>query len=124
MARSAEVRAAKWTARMAAEALSPIMQRRLTGAAEAYYRSAQDAVALDEVVRAVLNAQPSGVAFYTVPMYFACGREFNRLINKCSGDSLAIEIDVIKTKWVSRGLVEVVVVAIRDALGVPEPIAP
>ena len=124
MARSAEVRAAKWTARMAAEALSPIMQRRLAGATEAYYRSAQDAVALDEVVRAVLNAQPSGVVFYTVPMYFACGREFNRLINKFSGESLAIEIDVIKTKWVSRGLVEVVVVAIRDALGVPEPIAP
>ncbi len=122
--RPVEVRTAKWAARMYGESLSPVMARRLADATAKYSVAAEEAYALESSVVSLLNAQPNGVAVYAVPYYMTVARQMAAKQKRFSGESLAVECEIIKDLWVTRGLTSAVIVAIRTMLGIAEPIAP
>jgi len=109
---------------MAGEGISPIMSRRLVAATEAYAASAEKAATLEDTVHQVLNGTTTGVSVYQVPAFLALARSLSRLTEKFSGESPAVEASVINTKWISRGLTQSVVFAIREALGISAPVGP
>ena len=67
-----------------------------------------------------------GVPTIQYPFYLNFGREIWALTRKeVSGESLALEVAVLITKWVARGLTQSVLQAIRtDVFNVVAPVAP
>ena len=68
----------------------------------------------------------AGVPTIQYPFYLNFGREIWALTRKeVSGESLALEVAVLITKWVARGLTQSVLQAIRtDVFNVSAPVAP
>ena len=68
----------------------------------------------------------SAVATIDYPFYLAFGREVWRLTRSdISGDSLALEVQILLTKWVARGLTQAVLQDIRtQVFNVSAPVAP
>jgi hypothetical protein len=100
------------------------MARRLAAATVAYSSSAEEAVALESLVKQVLIGTVTGVSYYQIPVFLSAGRELYKLTKKFASQSLAMEASVIIAKWVARGLTEAVLFAVRDALNIPAPIEP
>jgi hypothetical protein len=68
----------------------------------------------------------AAVSTIQYPFYLSFGREMWSLINKdISGDSLALEAQILITKWVARGLTQAVLQDIRtQVFNVSAPVAP
>jgi len=68
----------------------------------------------------------SAVATIQYPFYLNFGREMWALTRKdISGDSLALEAQILLTKWVARGLTQAVLQDIRSQVfNVSAPVAP
>jgi len=68
----------------------------------------------------------AGVPTIQYPFYLNFGREIWALSRKeVSGQSLALEVAILITKWTARGLTQAVLQAIRtDVFNVSAPIAP
>ena len=68
--------------------------------------------AMESQVKQVLDGL--GVETIQIPFYLAFGREIWRLQNKdISGETLAIQVGHLLSKWQSRGLTQAVLEAIR-----------
>jgi len=71
-----------------------------------------DIVAMEGQVKQVVDGL--GVSMIQIPFYLSFGREIWSLQrNDVSGETLAIEADVLIQKWVARGLTQAVLEAIR-----------
>jgi len=71
-----------------------------------------DIVAMEGQVKQVLDGL--GVSMIQIPFYLSFGRELWSLQrNDVSGETLAIEADVLISKWTARGLTKAVLEAIR-----------
>ncbi len=77
--------------------------------------------AMELQVKQVLDGLGVSVAQYA--MYLAFGRELWSMTNKgISGESAAMEADVLLDKWVGRGLTQAVLEAIRSQVfNIPAP---
>ncbi len=85
--------------------------------------SFDDIYAMEGEVRQVLNA--TGVSVIQYPFYFAFGRQMWKLVQRITGESAAIETATLIGKWVSRGLSQSVLEAIRtQVFSVSAPVGP
>lgn len=81
-------------------------------------------VSMETQVKQVLDGQ--GVSIIDYPFYLDFGREIWRLQRKeVSGESLAIEVATLASKWVARGLSQSVLETIRTGVfNVGAPVGP
>jgi hypothetical protein len=80
--------------------------------------------AMEQQVKQVCDS--SAVPTRDYPSYLAFGRQIWALTRKnISGDSLALEVQILLTKWVARGLTQAVLQDIRtQVFNVSAPVAP
>ena len=124
MATDPAKRIAKWNAKFNTE--------RIKGALDelrpSMYTSVQSVfpmiTAMELQVKQVCDS--SAVATIQYPFYLNFGREIWALTRKdISGDSLALEAQILITKWVARGLTQSVLQDIRtQVFNVSAPVAP
>jgi hypothetical protein len=117
-------RIAKWNAKFdtervkgALDAMRPTMLQNVTAVFPMI-------TAMELQVKQVCDGK--GVPTIQYPFYLNFGREIWALTRKeVSGESLALEVAVLITKWVARGLTQSVLQAIRtDVFNVAAPVAP
>lgn len=94
---------------MQQEALSPIMQRRLSAASDRYLVSCDRSVEIEDAIKTIFNGRVGmGLPVTILPVelvsYTAYSRQVAALKDKFSGLSLTNEIAVVQAIWVARGL--------------------
>ena len=114
-------RIAKWDAKFKTDRVKAV----LDDMRDTMYQNVQatfpQITAMELQVKQVLDGLGVSVAQYA--MYLSFGRELWSLQNKgISGESAAMEADVLLDKWVARGLTQAVLEAIRfQVFNIPAP---
>lgn len=59
-----------------------------------------------------------GIATIRVPFYLACGRQFYKINQNFTGTTQDNEFDIVRDKWVARGLLDATIIDIAALFGV------
>jgi len=107
--RNTVTRVAKWNAHMQQEALSPIMQRRLSAASVRYLASCDRSVEIEDAIKTIFNGVvgsglPVSIRSCELPAYISFSRQYAALKDKFTGLTLTNEAAVVQALWVARGL--------------------
>jgi len=105
-------RIAKWNAKFKTDRVKAILDDQLTNMAGNVQAVFPLITAMELQVKQTLDALGVSIAQYAY--YLDFGRELWRLTRKdISGETAAMEADVLLQKWVARGLTQAVLEAIR-----------
>lgn len=116
-------RIAKWTAKTDPERIKAVLEDLRPTMIANVETSFPELVAVETQVKQVLDGE--GVSVIQYPFYLDFGREmWSKQRQGLSGDSLAIEAQVLIQKWVARGLAQPVLEVIRTQVFNISPIGP
>jgi hypothetical protein len=117
-------RLARWSAKFNTERVKEILDALRDDMASAVAATYPGLVDVESQVKQVLDGL--GLPTIQYPFYLCYGRELWRLQSQnISGESLAIEAQVLLDKWVARGLVQSALEATRkQVFNVDAPVAP
>lgn len=124
MATSGFQRFSKWDAKFDTERVKAILDDLRPGMLVEAQVVFDNIATMEAEVKQVLDG--SGIATIMYPFYLAYGRELFRLQrNGISGESLALEAQVLLNKWVARGLTQSVLEAVRtQVFNIAAPVGP
>jgi hypothetical protein len=108
---------------MSADALSPVMGRRLSAATILFSLAAEKAVAIETAVQALFNLDwdddlglAGPIPTVLVPAYLAYARQVAKVKANYSGVTLTQEIAIVASKWIARGLEDTMLTAINGVV--------
>lgn len=120
--RPASLRIAKWTAKMAGEALSVVTGKQLASMTDQITSEFPNLEKLENEVKLILD--DAAVSTIQNPSYLNFGRQVYRAVKKFGGGQLIATVDIILNRWVGEGLDRDILERVRNtvfALAAPAP---
>ena len=120
--RPANLRIAKWIAKMSGEAVSIVTGKQLASMTEQIQQQFPDLELVENETKLILAE--AAVSTLTNPSYLNFARQTRRSMNKFSGGQLLNVVNVLMNRWVAEGLDQDILEKIRNTVFAIAPPAP